>query len=98
MKQDELVVREPVSPEDVQQELDDVFLFQGSQTQENLTKCQEIQAACKNLALLITKHVPQGKEQTIAVNNLVSTALFATHGINRRQVVLVAVAAPENPT
>jgi len=94
MKQDEVANREPISAEEVEQEVDDVFRFNPPQTQENLNKCKEIQAACKNLALLIIKHVPQGKEQVIAVNNLVSTALFACHGITRRQVVVVAVPNP----
>jgi hypothetical protein len=97
-KIDMLVTREPVSLEDTLQEIDDVFVFNPPQSQENLTKCLTIQNACKSLASLIARDVPEGKEQTIAINSLLATALWANHGILRRQVVVVAVSQPENPT
>ncbi len=98
-KIDMLVTREPVSLEDTLQEIDDVFVFNPPQTHENLNKCLSIQNACKNLANVIARDVPEGKEQTIAINNLLATALWANHGILRRQVMVVAInQPPENPT
>lgn len=94
MKKDEVANREPVSLEETLQDIDDVFVFNPPQTQDNLIKCERIQIACKSLAKLIAQDVPQGKEQTIAINNLLSTALFANHGILKRQIVLVAVGQP----
>lgn len=97
-KIDMLVTREPLAIDETIQEIDDIFVFNPPQTQENLNKCLTIQNACKNLASLIARDVPEGKEQTIAINNLLATALWANHGILRRQVMVVAVSQPENPT
>ena len=88
------VSREPVSPEQIKQEIDDVFVFNPPLSIIHATSCQKIQDACKALAQVIADEVPEGKERVIAINNLLSTALFARHGITRRQVVVMSCAAP----
>lgn len=88
---DEQVNREPLDPAAVLLEIEEVFTFNPPLTPEQVIACQQIQDACKHLAQGIAKLVPEGKEQTIAVNNLLATALWARHGITRRQVTVVAV-------
>lgn len=89
------VNREPVNLEKIKQEIDDVFIFKSPISNQHAESCQKIQNTCKALAQLIADEVPEGKEQTIAINNLLSAALFARHGITRRQVIMVAMAVPE---
>src|SRR5208337_1206463 len=88
------VIREPISPEKIKLEIDDVFVFNPPLSFNHATSCQKIQDACKALAQVIADEVPEGKEQVIAINSLLSAALFARHGITRRQVVVVSCAAP----
>ena len=92
------VYREPTSPTQIQQEIDDTFVFNAPMTQENANSCQQVQNACKALADVIAQTVPEGKERTICVNNILSCALFARHGITRRQVVLMVAAPESQPT
>lgn len=92
------VYREPVNPNQLKQEIDDVFVFNRPMTQENAASCARVQNACKVLADIIVQEVPEGRERIVCVNNLLSTALFASHGITRRQVMLVAASPlPESP-
>lgn len=95
---DEQVIREPLDPAAVLLEIEEVFTFNPPLTPEQLTACQQIQEACKNLAKGIAKLVPEGKEQTVAINNLLATALWARHGITRRQVTVGAVPWTEENT
>jgi hypothetical protein len=94
----EIVTRKPVTPEQVKQEIDDVFVFNPPISAQHAASCDRIQKACKELAQAIAEEVPEGKEQTIAINNLLSTALFTRHGITRRQVVVVAMVTPDTPS
>lgn len=80
------VSRQPYDPATIMQDIDDVFVFNAPLTSDSARACDEIQTACKNLAKLVVDHVPEGKEQTIAINNILSAALFARHGMTRRQV------------
>lgn len=89
------VSRPPVTPELIKDEINDVFVFNPPLSGQNLTSCQRVQNACRELAHVIAEEVPEGKEQTIAINNLLATALWARHGITRRQVVVIASASPE---
>lgn len=89
------VNREPVNPEQTQQDIDDIFVFRAPISQEHSDSCQKVQQACKDLAKLIAQEVPEGKEQTIAINNLLSTALFARHGITKRQVLVMSAIPQE---
>lgn len=91
------VFRDPVDPQKTRQEIEDVFTFNAPHSKEHYASCQKIQTACKNLAQALIDEVPEGKEQTVAINNLLSAALFARHGITRRQVLMVSVAAPSEP-
>jgi hypothetical protein len=81
----------PTDPKEVKQEIDDVFIFNPPFSAEHLASCQKIQAACKALAEVIAEQVPEGKERTIAINGLLSVALYARHGITRRQILIGAV-------
>ncbi len=100
IRTDTEVLREPVSVQEVQDEIDDVFTFNPPQTADNQSKCQNIQSLCKQLAYVIARDVPQGKEQTIAINSVLSAALYSNHGILRRQIVMAAIPLPpeENVT
>jgi hypothetical protein len=95
---DEQVNRDPVDPAAVALEIEEIFTFNPPLTPDQLTACQQIQDACKHLAHGIAKLVPEGKEQTIAINNLLATALWARHGITRRQVTVGAVPWTEENT
>jgi hypothetical protein len=98
---DQMVQREPLSVEEVCRDIDDVFTFNVPHSQDNLRKCGEIQSICKSFAKKIVLDVPEGKEQTICLNNLLAVALWAAHGITRRQVSLAIVPLPpesQNPT
>lgn len=97
MNEKEIPNRPPVSVEQTKQEINDVFVFSVPISAQHTASCERIQKACKALAQAIAEEVPEGKEQTIAINNLLSTALFARHGITRRQVVVVAVVSPDTP-
>lgn len=101
------IEREPLNPEKIRQEIEDTFVFNPPLSSSSAAACAKIQNACKELALLIAYEVPEGKEQTIAVNNLLSVALFARQGITRRQIAVVVTApvqdtmpepTPINPT
>jgi hypothetical protein len=89
-----IVYREPISPEQVKQDIDDVFVFNSPMSQEHATSCEKIQAACHQLARVIADEVPEGRERSIAINNLLAVALVSRHGITRRQVLVVGVASP----
>lgn len=91
-----IVAREPVNLTEIQQEIEDVFVFRAPISQQHSESCQKIQQACKALSQLIVEEVPEGKERTIAVNNLLSVALFARHGITRRQVLIAPVMHAED--
>lgn len=90
------VYREPISPEQIKQEINDTFTFNVPLSAEHATSCEKVQKACQSLADLIVQEVPEGRERTVAINNLLSAALFSRHGITRRQVVLM-VAVAESP-
>lgn len=90
------IVREITDPEQVKRDIEDVFVFNAPQSREVEASCQKIQTAIKQLALAIVDEVPEGRERTIALNNLLSAALFSRHGLTKRQVAIIAVAAPEN--
>lgn len=90
-------VRQSENIEQVKQEIQDVFVFNAPMSMEHLISCEKIQNACKALAQAIADEVPEGKERTIAINNLLSTALFARHGITRRQIHIGATEKPLPP-
>jgi len=90
------VPREPFNPEQIKQEINDVFVFNPPLSAIHAATCKKIQNACKELAQLIADEVPEGKEQTMAINNLLAVALFARHGITRRQIVVMAVSQYPN--
>jgi hypothetical protein len=91
--------REPINTEQAKQEIEDVFVFNAPSSVNTSFACQRIQNACKALAQAIAEEVPEGKERVVAINSLLSAALFARHGITRRQVVIVAVPeASDTPT
>jgi wyosine [tRNA(Phe)-imidazoG37] synthetase (radical SAM superfamily) len=95
---DEQVIRPPLDPEALFLEIEEVFTFNPPLTPEQQQACQIISQSCKNLAQGIAKLVPEGKEQTVAINNLLATALWARHGITRRQVTVGAVPWTEENT
>jgi hypothetical protein len=86
----EQVDRPPLDPEALRQEIEDVFTFGIPVTPEQHHACQQIQNACKTLAHGIMQLVPEGKEQTIAINNLLGVALWSRHGITRRSIIVAA--------
>jgi len=89
--------RTPITPEDIKAEVNDVFVFNAPMSSQTLASCERIQNACRELALAIAEEVPEGKEQTIAINNLLATAIWARQGVTRRQVaVMAAMPLPED--
>jgi hypothetical protein len=100
---DEIVDRPPLNPEELTREIEEVFSFNPPLTVDQNHACQQIQNACKTLAHGILNLVPEGKEQTIAINQLLAAALWARHGICRRSIIVAAgepfdAAAPEGTT
>lgn len=86
----EQVDRPPLDLEALRQEIEDVFTFGIPVTPEQHHACQQIQNACKTLAHGIINLVPEGKEQVIAINNLLGVALWSRHGITRRSIIVAA--------
>lgn len=84
------VSREPITPETIKAEIDDVFVFNSPLSSQNQASCERIQEACRTLAHAIAEEVPEGKDQTVAINNLLAAALWARHGITRRQVAVIS--------
>jgi hypothetical protein len=89
-----LVEREPLDPKAVHQKIDDLFTFNEPLTEERRQACQQMSEACQKLAHLIAEKLPEGIEQTVCANSLLSVALWARHGVTRRQVDIVVVASP----
>lgn len=87
---DEIADRPPLDPEALALEIEEVFSFNPPLTVDQNHACQQIQNACKTLAHGILKLVPEGKEQTIAINQLLAAALWARHGICRRSIIVAA--------
>jgi hypothetical protein len=96
-KQDEAVVREPIDISAALMEVDETFTFHPPPDQSQTEKCRLVQNLCQQVAQVLVQIVPEGKEQTMAVNNLLAATLFACHGITHRQVG-VFVAPPEGAT
>lgn len=92
------VNREPaLTPQEINQEIDDTFTFNSPISIAHAQSCEKIHLACKSLAQLVVTEVPEGRERSIALNNILSAALFARHGFTKRQVALIAATpAPEN--
>lgn len=88
--QNEQVDRPPLDLEALHQEIDDVFTFGIPITPQQNSACQQIQSACKILAHDVLRLVPEGKEQVIAINNLLAVALWSRHGITRRSIIVAA--------
>jgi hypothetical protein len=86
---DEQVNRKPLDTVEIAKEIDEMFTFNNPKTVEQIESCQKIQKSCKNLAQLIIANVPEGKEQTVAVNSVLGAALWASQGITRRQITIV---------
>ena len=91
------VERLPLDPQALATDLAALFTFPLTLTPEQQQECQEIDAACLALAQLIAAHLPEGKEHVVAVNNVLSAALWARHGIGNRQPVTLAAGAPLVP-
>lgn len=72
----------------VHMEIDDHFVFNVPLTQEALDTCLKVQTECASLAHLVADATPEGKEQTIAINNILAVALWAVQAITRRQVII----------
>jgi hypothetical protein len=92
------VDRLPVDLPDMVVELDEVFNFPGTLTAEQEAQCKEIESVCHVAAVIIGFHLPEGKEHTVAVNNILAAALWARYGIARRQPVILAAGAPKQIT
>jgi hypothetical protein len=89
------VKREPLDVPAIHREIDDIFTFNPPLTQEQFIACQQIQNACRTIAHVITEKAPEGREQIICTNSLLSVALFARQAITRRQVVVMSTMPPE---
>lgn len=57
-------------------------------TPEMLPQFQAIREKAKELAYLIKKLVPDGKEQIIAINNIESASMWSNAGIARRTILM----------
>lgn len=78
------------TPEDSTQpwsdeEIERCFTYHAP-TPDMLPKFQAIRDKAKELAYLIAQHVPDGKEQTIAINNIEAASMWANAGIARRTI------------
>ena len=90
---DHAVDRPPLDPEQTTQDIIEAFAF-SNLTPEQEADCAEVQDACQKLALLIADKLPEGKEHTVAINNVLAAALWVRHGISRRKPVLMGTTAP----
>jgi hypothetical protein len=87
MSQSQEVSREPYSPQVVIEEIEKTFVFPTTQTEHQMKLCQHVEAWGKALAIEIASVVPEGKEQIVAINNVVSAVMWCRHAIMRQPTI-----------
>lgn len=94
-KSQELPPREPYSPQAAIEDVESNFVFNNAPTEHQVKLCQHIEAFGKAMAIEIASLVPEGKEQTVAINNVLSAVMWCRHGIMRQPTIeLVATSTP----
>ena len=81
MKSQELPPREPYSPENAIREVEEAFVFNNTPTEHQVMRCQHIEKWGRSLAIEIASVVPEGKEKTIAINNVLAAVVWCRHAI-----------------
>lgn len=88
------VTREAVNLADAVREVEQEFQFSSTPlTNAQAAACNHIEAFGRGMAQDIATMVPPGKEQTIAVNAVLTAVLWARQGITKRTIEMVAVAS-----
>lgn len=90
----ELPPREPYSPEASIREVEDAFVFSNHPTEHQIKLCQHIETWGKALAVEIASLVPEGKEQTVAINNVLSAVMWCRHGIMKQPTIEFVATGP----
>lgn len=93
-KSQELPPREPISPETAIRDVEDAFVFNNQPTEHQVKLCQHIESWGKALAIEIASLVPEGKEQTVAINNVLSAVMWCRHGIMRQPTIEFVATGP----
>jgi hypothetical protein len=87
MKDQEIPLREPHSPQVVIEEVEQTFVFNNAPTENQVKLCQHIEAWGKAFSIEIASLVPEVKEQTMAINNVLSAVVWCRHAILRQPTI-----------
>jgi hypothetical protein len=80
-EKDREVIREPLDPAVGAREVEEAFQFNNCPSEKQLKKCAHLEQYARGLAFEIAAVVPQGKFQTVAINNLLGALMWARQGI-----------------
>jgi hypothetical protein len=87
MKSQELPLREPHSPQAIIEEVEQTFVFNNSPTTDQVKLCQHIESWGKAFSIEIASLVPESKEQTMAINNVLAAVVWCRHAILRQPTI-----------
>jgi hypothetical protein len=87
MKSQELPPREPYTPQATIEEIEKTFVFNNAPTPDQMKMCQHIECWGKALSIEIASLVPEGKEQTMAINNVLAAIVWCRHAICRQPTI-----------
>jgi hypothetical protein len=87
MKSQELPTREPYSPRAVLEDIEQTFVFNNAPTPDQVKQCEHIEGWAKVLSLEIATQVPEGKEKTMAINNVLAAVVWCRHAIFRQPTI-----------
>jgi len=87
VKSQELPTREPYSPQAAIEEIENAFVFNNSPTENQVKLCQHVEAWGKALSIEIASLVPEGKEKTMAINNVLAAVVWCRHAICRQPTI-----------
>lgn len=91
MSKSQEVERKPYNPQDVVNEINESFSFSTDLTEDQKRLCLHIEAFGRAMATEIAHTVPEGREQIIAINNILAAVMWSRHAIIKQpQIVLVA--------
>jgi len=90
----ELPPREPYSPQAAIEEVEQTFVFNNAPTEDQVKLAQHIETWGKALSIEIASVVPEGKEKTIAINNVLAAVVWCRHAIFRQPTIEMVSTGP----
>jgi hypothetical protein len=94
IQKDQEVQREPYSPQVTIEEVEKTFVFNNAPTPDQVKLCGHIEMWGKALCVEIASVVPEGKEQTIAINNVLAAVIWCRHAIQRQPTIELVSSDP----